>query len=136
MLLQEVVFGKDAEKGTGETARKYGSKALLVFGKNSVRKSGLLDRVEKSLTEAGMEYKEYGGAKPNPTVSHAEEGVREAVAFGADMVIAVGGGSAIDTAKAIAHGTANPEYKLWDIWTKKVPLEQIFLERKAGRDRL
>ena len=48
----EVVFGKDAEKGVGETARKYGSKALLVFGKNSVRKSGLLDRVEKSLTEA------------------------------------------------------------------------------------
>ena len=120
----EVVFGKDAEKETGVTAKKFGKKALLVFGKNSVKKSGLLDRVEKSLTEAGVEYKEYGGAKPNPTLAHAEEGVKEALAYGADMVIAVGGGSAIDTAKAIAHGTANPEYKLWDIWTKKAPLEK------------
>jgi len=118
----EVIFGKDVENQTGEVAAKYGKKALLVYGKGSVVKSGLLGRVEKSLTDAGVEYKEFGGAKPNPTLAHAEEGVKEAVAFGADMIIGVGGGSAIDTAKAIAHGTANSDQELWSIWTKKVPL--------------
>jgi alcohol dehydrogenase YqhD (iron-dependent ADH family) len=101
---------------------KYGSRAVLIFGKNSVRKSGLLDRVEKSLQDAGVEFVEFGGAKPNPTVEHAREGVKVALDFKADMIIALGGGSAIDTAKAIAHGTANPEADLWDIWTKKIPL--------------
>ena len=109
----EVIFGKDVENQTGETAAKYGKKALLVYGKGSVVKSGLLGRVEKSLTDAGVEYKEFGGAKPNPTLAHAKEGVKEAVAFGADMIIGVGGGSAIDTAKAIAHGTANSDQELW-----------------------
>ncbi len=118
----EVIFGRDAESSIGETAAKYGKKALLVYGKGSVVKSGLLDRVHASLQTAGVEYKDFGGAKPNPTLAHAEEGVKEALAFGADMIVGVGGGSAIDTAKAIAHGTANSEYKLWDIWTKKVPL--------------
>lgn len=118
----EVIFGKDTEKETGETAAKYGKKALIVYGKGSVIKSGLLDRVHESLASAGLKYKDFGGAKPNPTLAHAREGVKEAVLFGADLIIAVGGGSAIDTAKAIAHGTANSETDLWDIWSKKVPL--------------
>ena len=118
----EVIFGKDAESKTGEVAARLGKRALLVYGKNSVVKSGLLGRGEKSLEEAGVTWKEFGGAQPNPTVAHAEEGVKEAIAFGADLIIGIGGGSAIDTAKAIAHGTANPEAGLWDIWTKKVPL--------------
>ena len=118
----EVVFGKDAENKTGDTAKKYGSKALLVYGKGSVIKSGLLDRVKASLEKAGVQYKDFGGAKPNPTLAHAEEGVKEALSFGADMIIGVGGGSTIDTAKAIAHGTANPDKNLWDIWTRKVDL--------------
>ena len=61
-------------------------------------------------------------AQPNPTLSHAEEGVQKALDFRADIIIGVGGGSAIDTAKGIAHGAANPGHKLWDIWTKNVPL--------------
>ncbi|MBR6486159.1 MAG: iron-containing alcohol dehydrogenase, partial [Lachnospiraceae bacterium] len=120
----EVIFGRGVEDKTGETAAKYGKKALLVFGKGSVIKSGLLSRVEASLKDAGVEYKEFGGAQPNPTLSHAEEGVKEAVSFGADMIIGVGGGSAIDTAKGIAHGAANPGTPLWDIWSKKVPLNK------------
>ncbi len=118
----EVVFGKGVENSTGETAVKYGKKALLVYGKGSVVKSGLLDRVKKSLEAAGVEYSDFGGAKPNPTLAHAEEGIKEALSFGAEMIIGVGGGSAIDTAKAIAHGAANPESNLWELWTKKVPL--------------
>ena len=120
----EVNFGRNAEEKTGEVAAKYGSRALLVYGKSSVIKSGLLGRVKKSLDEARITYRDFGGAKPNPTLAHAEEGVKEAIDFGADMIIAVGGGSAIDTAKAIAHGAANPDTKLWDIWTRKVPLQK------------
>ncbi len=118
----EVIFGKDVETQIGETARNVGKKALLVYGKGSVIKSGLMDRVKKSLSESGVEFFEFGGAKPNPTLAHAEEGVKTALSFGADMIIGIGGGSAIDTAKAIAHGSANPDEKLWDLWTRKVPL--------------
>ena len=118
----EVIFGKGVENETGAAAIRYGKKALLVYGKGSVVKSGLLGRIEKSLEDAGVSYEEFGGAQPNPTLAHAEEGVKKAVEFGADIIIGVGGGSAIDTAKAIAHGAANPAEKLWDIWTKKVPL--------------
>ena len=118
----EVVFGKDAERKTGECAARYGSRALLVYGKGSVVKSGLLERVTASLEKAGVAYALFGGAQPNPTLAHAEEGVQKAIGFGADLMIGIGGGSAIDTAKAIAHGTANPGAALWDLWTKKLPL--------------
>ena len=118
----EIVFGRGAEAKAGELTAKYGSKALLVYGKGSVVKSGLLSVIEKSLSEAQIAYEEFGGAQPNPTLAHAEEGVQKALSFGADIIIGIGGGSAIDTAKAIAHGAANSGHPLWDIWTKKVPL--------------
>ena len=118
----EVVFGRDAEQKTGACAAGYGSRALLVFGKGGAVKNGLLDRVSASLEAAGIAYALFGGARPNPTLEHAEEGVKKALEFGADLIVGIGGGSAIDTAKAIAHGAANPGVPLWDIWTKKVPL--------------
>lgn len=120
----QVVFGKDAENKTGECAAKYGKRALLVYGQGSAVKSGLLDRVAYSLEKAGVGYTAFGGARPNPTLAHAEEGVRKAIDFGADIIIGIGGGSAIDTAKAIAHGTANPGVSLWDIWIKNAPLDR------------
>ena len=120
-----VVFGRDTELETGKLiAQEGGSRVLLVYGGGSCVKSGLLGRIESSLDEAGIEYLEFGGAQPNPTLKHAEEGVRKALSFGADFILAVGGGSAIDTAKGIAHGTANPETPLWDIWTGAVPLKK------------
>ena len=118
----EVVFGRDAEDRTGQLAARYGSRALLVYGGGSVVKSGLLERVAASLEAAGVPYETFGGARPNPTLAHAEEGVEKATAFGADLILGIGGGSAIDTAKAIAHGAANPGVPLWDLWTKKAPL--------------
>lgn len=119
----EVIFGKGTENQTGEEVKKWGgSRVLLVYGGGSAVRSGLIGRVEQSLTEAGIAYEEFGGVKPNPRLAFAAEGVQKALTFGADFILAVGGGSAIDTAKAIAHGTANPEEKLWDIWTRKVPL--------------
>ena len=123
-LPTQVIFGKGTENETGAVVAKYGKKALLVYGKSSVIKSGLLGRVEKSLSDAGVEFEEFGGAQPNPTLAHAKEGVKKALDSKADVIIGVGGGSVIDTAKAIAHGAANPEYDLWDIWTKKAPLEK------------
>ena len=119
----EVIFGKDTEEQTGSQVKKWGgSRALIVYGGGSVVRSGLLERVEKSLKSKEIVYEEFGGVKPNPRLAFAEEGVKRALAFQADFILAVGGGSAIDTAKAIAHGAANPDEKLWDIWTKKAPL--------------
>lgn len=117
----EIVFGRDAELQTAKQIKKWnGSRVLIVYGGNSAVKSGLLNRIETVLGEAGMTYKAIGGVKPNPRLSFAEMGVKEAVAFGADFILAVGGGSVIDTAKGIAIGSMYPEEKLWDIWTKKV----------------
>ena len=119
----EVIFGKNAEERTGKEVKKWGgSKVLLVYGGGSVKKSGLLDKIHKELDEENIFWKELGGVKPNPRLSLAEEGVRKALGMQADFILAVGGGSAIDTAKGIAHGTANPNLDLWDIWTEKVPL--------------
>lgn len=124
-LPTEIVFGEDAEKKTGELVRKYGgSRVLIVYGGGSVIRSGLMERITTSLDEVGVEYRLFGGVQPNPTLSKAVEGVKEAIDLQADLILAVGGGSAIDTAKGIAHGAANPEADLWDIWTLKFPLKK------------
>ena len=120
----EVIFGRSALDRIGQIAAQYGTKALLVYGQGSVVRSGLLERIKASLTQAGMEFEEFGGAQPNPTLAHAEEGVRKALNCHADLIIGIGGGSSIDTAKAIAHGSANPDHALWDLWTRKVPLSR------------
>jgi len=119
----EIIFGKDTEKEVGREVKKWGgSRVMLVYGQGSAVKSGLIDRVKTALSEEGVTYVEISGVQPNPRLSLAEEGVQKAVDFGVDFVLAVGGGSAIDTAKGIAHGAANPGNGLWDIWTGKVPL--------------
>lgn len=121
----EVVFGKGAEKKAAGEVRKWGgTRVLLVYGGGSVVRSGLLDTIMTELKQEGLSCRELGGVKPNPRLSFAENGVKEALAFGADFILAVGGGSSIDTAKGIAHGAANPDLSLWDIWTEKVPLQK------------
>ena len=121
----EVVFGPDTELQAAELVQKYGgSRVFVVYGGGSVQRSGLLERVTKVLTDAGLAVECYGGAKPNPTLEHARDGVRKATGFGADLVLAIGGGSAIDTGKAIAHGVANPEQDIWNFWSREVPLER------------
>ena len=121
----EVVFGPDTELQAAELVQKYGgSRVFVVYGGGSVQRSGLLERVTKVLTDAGLAVECYGGAKPNPTLEHARDGVRKAIGFGANLVLAIGGGSAIDTGKAIAHGVANPEQDIWNFWSREVPLER------------
>ncbi len=119
----EIVFGQGAENKLPEKIKKHGgSKVFLVYGGGSVVKSGLLERIEDGLKAAEIPYAELGGVQPNPRMQLAMEGVKQALDFGADMIIGIGGGSVIDTAKAIAHGVANPEHSLRDIWQGKVPL--------------
>ena len=80
--------------------------------------------MKSSLEQEGIAYGEWGGVQPNPRLDHAQSGALFAISENVDFILAVGGGSVIDTAKAIAHGTANPNATIWDIWTKKVPLEK------------
>lgn len=121
----QVVFGKETELEAGKLIKKYGgTKALIVYGGGSVIRSGLLARVKNILEESGISYAEWGGVLPNPRLSHAQAGAEYAISEKVDFILAVGGGSTIDTAKGIAHGSANPGTDLWDIWTKKVPLEK------------
>ncbi len=116
----EVIFGRDTQHQAGDYVRKYGgSRVLLVYGGGSVVRSGLLEQVHQAVEKAGLFCAEFGGAKANPTLEHAREGVRIAVDSGIDFVLGVGGGSAIDTAKAIAIGAANPDTDIWDFWTRK-----------------
>ena len=103
-----IAFGRGKESRTGELVRRFGgSRALLHYGGGSAARSGLLDRVKASLSDAGVGFVELGGVKPNPRSSLVEEGVRLALAEGVDFLLAVGGGSVIDSAKAIAIGAAN-----------------------------
>ena len=103
-----IAFGKGKESRTGELVRRFGGrKALLHYGGGSAVRSGLLDRVKASLAEAGVGFVELGGVKPNPRSSLIEEGVRLAIAEGVDFLLAVGGGSVVDSSKAIAIGAAN-----------------------------
>ena len=116
----KVIFGKDAEKGVGEEIKKLGARKVLVhYGGSSAKKSGLLDRVFASLEAADIDYVSLGGVKPNPRLSKVEEGIALAKAEGVDFLLAVGGGSAIDSAKAIAYALANDVEDVWDYFCGK-----------------
>lgn len=115
----EIVFGKDTEQRTGGLCRAYGgSRVLVVSGGGSAEKSGLLDRVRHSLNDAGIEFLELKGICPNPTDDKVYEGISICREKGVDMLLAVGGGSVIDTAKAIALGVPYGG-DFWDFFVKK-----------------
>lgn len=121
----EIVFGPGSEQQAGALTKKYGgSRVLVVYGGGSAVRSGLLERICGILKQAGLTVETFGGVRPNPRLEHAREGVERAKAMGADLILAVGGGSVIDTAKAIAHGTANPETDIWEFWMKRAELKK------------
>jgi hypothetical protein len=111
----KIVFGRGTENQVGAEAAAYSKRILLHFGGGSVRASGLLDRVKASLGAAGVEWVELGGVKPNPRLSLVHEGVRLCKQEKLGLVLAVGGGSVIDSAKAIAMG-AVIDHDVWDFY--------------------
>ena len=114
----KIVFGRGAEDKVGAEAAAYSKKILLHFGGGSVKKTGLFDRVTTSLRKAGVDWVELGGVLPNPRLSLVYEGVRLCKTYGLGLVLAVGGGSAIDSAKAIAMGAVT-ESDVWDFYLGK-----------------
>ena len=113
----KVVFGKDTESQTGALVKAFGGqKVLLHYGSGSVVRSGLLDKIKASLQAEGIAFTELGGAVPNPRLALVYEGIALGKKEGVDFVLAVGGGSAIDSAKAIAYGLAEPEQDVWDLY--------------------
>ncbi len=112
----EVNFGKGTVENVGELVKKYGGKkALIHYGSGSVIRTGLLDRVKKCLDEAGVEYVELGGVVPNPHIGKSYEGIDICRKENVDFILAVGGGSVIDSAKAIAYGVPF-KGDVWDLF--------------------
>jgi len=117
----EFVFGKGRENDAGKYVKKYGgNKVLIHFGGQSAQKSGLLDRVKASLENEGIPYKELGGVKPNPRDSLVYKGIELCRNEDIDFILAVGGGSVIDSAKAIAMGVVY-DGDFWDFYSGKQP---------------
>jgi alcohol dehydrogenase YqhD (iron-dependent ADH family) len=132
-------FGKDAEQKAGELVKRFGgSKVLLHFGGSSAKKSGLLDRVEESLNKAGVPFIELGGVKPNPRSGLVYEGIDICKKEKIDFILAVGGGSTIDSAKAIAAGVLY-DGDFWDFYEGKrveeaLPIGTILTIAAAGSE--
>ena len=115
-----VLFGRDTHRQVGTVIKEYGYKKVLVhFGGGSVKKSGLLDQVTDSLKEQGIDFVLFGGVKPNPTLSLAMEGMELCRKEGIDFILAIGGGSVLDSAKCIADGALNPETDPWKYFLKE-----------------
>lgn len=120
----EFVFGRETESRTAELVKKYsGSKVLIVYGGGSIIRSGLLARVESVLSDAGIAYVELGGIQPNPTDPKVYEGIELGRRERIDFILPVGGGSVIDTAKAIAVGIPY-EGDFWDFFIGKAVPEK------------
>ncbi len=119
----KIIFGKDTENQIGEEIKNYSKKILLHYGKSSIKKSGLYDRVIESLKNSRVEYIELSGVVPNPRLSLVREGIKLCRENNIDFILAVGGGSVIDSAKAIALGVCY-EGDVWDFFSKQIQIEK------------
>ncbi|MDA3847151.1 MAG: iron-containing alcohol dehydrogenase [Vallitaleaceae bacterium] len=133
------VFGKDEENKTGSLVKRFGgSKVLIHYGGGSIVRSGLLDRVKDSLNKEGIDFVELGGVQPNPRSGLVYEGIELCRKEKIDFVLAVGGGSTIDSSKAIAAGVVY-EGDFWDYFqgkpiTKALPIGTILTISAAGSE--
>ncbi len=137
----EVAFGKDSEEQVALLVRKYGgTKVLVHYGGQSAVRSGLLDKVCSLLSEEGVGYVTLGGVVPNPRLSLVHEGIALCRKEGVDFILAVGGGSVIDSGKAIAMGVANPDDEVWDYYLGKkspqgaLPVASVLTIPAAGSE--
>lgn len=135
----KIIFGKGRETEAGIEAAVYGKHILLHYGGGSIKRSGLYDRVTSSLQEAGLTVFDLGGVKPNPRVSLVREGIELCRKENIDLILAVGGGSVIDSAKAIAAGCFYAG-DVWDLYTgtakaeKALPVATILTIPAAGSE--
>ena len=115
-----MIFGKDTHKQVGKLVKEYGFKKVFVhYGGASAQKSGLLDTVLDALKAENIDYVTLGGVQANPTLAMAREGIELGKKEGVDFILAVGGGSVIDSAKCIADGIANPDVDVWKFYMKE-----------------
>ncbi len=113
----KMIFGKDTQKTVGKNIKAFGGdRVIVVYGSDRVLKNGLMDGVLASLKEENIEYKLLGGVVPNPHLSKIYEGIELGKEFGANFILAVGGGSVIDTAKGIAYGLGDSEHDVWELF--------------------
>jgi alcohol dehydrogenase YqhD (iron-dependent ADH family) len=134
-----IVFGKDVEANIGTEVLKYGKKVLLHYGKGHIKSSGLYDKVMRNLKEANIQVFELGGVKPNPELALVHEGIKICKEHAIDFILAVGGGSTIDSAKAIAMGVPY-DGDVWDFYfngvqpKKVLPIGAILTIPAAGSE--
>ena len=135
----KILFGRGAEEKVGAEAALYSKKILLHYGGGSIKASGLYDRITASLKTAGVTWVELGGVKPNPRLSLVQEGVRLCKEYDLGLILAVGGGSVIDSAKAIAMG-AVIQGDVWDFYlgkgapTSALPVGTVLTIPAAGSE--
>ena len=118
----EIIFGKETEYKVGKEVNKYAKKILLHYGGGSIKKTGLYDKVIKSLKSENVMFVELGGVMPNPRVSLVREGIKICREEGIELILAIGGGSVIDSAKAICAGVPY-NGDVWDFCVKNIPVE-------------
>ncbi len=118
----KILFGRGTENQVGCEASRYAKKILLHYGSGSIKSSGLYERITRSLSDAGVEYTELPGVKPNPRLSLVNEGIRICREKGIGLILAVGGGSVIDSSKAIAMGVPY-QGDVWDFFVGKAELK-------------
>ncbi|MBE3089436.1 MAG: iron-containing alcohol dehydrogenase, partial [Actinobacteria bacterium] len=119
----KIIFGKGTEKSAGAEIKKYSNKVLLHYGGQSIKKYGLYERVIKSLADADIEFIELSGVQPNPVLSMVKEGIELCRKNNIGFILAVGGGSVIDSAKAIAIGVPYEKDDVWDFFMGKAKAE-------------
>ena len=123
----EVVFGEQSEEQVAALVKKYGgTKVLLHYGGKSAERSGLLDNMRRLLTEGGSPFVTLGGVVPNPRLSLARQGIELCRKEGVDFILAVGGGSVIDSAKCIAYGVCM-DGDVWDLYIGKAEAPKTML---------
>ena len=121
----KIIFGKGTHGEVGKEIKERGfHKVLIHYGGTFLEENGVLDTVHESLRDAGLEYIDFDGVIPNPKLKRAQEGVKICQRENVDFILAIGGGSAIDSAKAIAYGVAN-DFPLEDLFLGKVTTTQI-----------
>ena len=119
----KIIFGKGTENNVGNEVKKLGKNILLHYGGGSIKETGLYNKVVNSLKEAGLNFIELGGVQPNPRLSLVYEGIELCRENDIDFILAVGGGSVIDSAKAIAIGVPY-QGDVWDFYTGKAQVEE------------